>query len=257
LSLVSGNILEKMMRVGLFVTCLVDTMRPSIGFAAIKLLEAAGCEVVVPEQQTCCGQPGYNSGDRKSAEAMARKFLAEFETFDYVVLPSGSCAGMIRVHYPDLFKDDPALLARFTALGKRTYELTDFLVKVAKLEQVPGKFQGALTYHDSCSGLRELDVYKQPRALLAQMPGVTINEMVESTTCCGFGGTFSVKYGELSTRMADNKCQHIVATHADAIVGGDIGCLLNIEGRLRRNGDHATRVLHVAEVLSGIDKELP
>lgn len=243
------------MRVGFFVTCLVDSMRPRIGFAAIRLLEAAGCEVVVPEQQTCCGQPGYNSGDRKSARAMALKFLAEFEAFDYVVLPSGSCAGMIRVHYPDLLKDDPALLARITTLGRRTYELTDFLVNVASLKQVPGKFKGTLTYHDSCSGLRELDVYKQPRALLAMMPGVEMNEMVESTTCCGFGGTFSVKYGELSTRMADNKCQHIVAADAGAIVGGDLGCLLNIEGRLRRNGDSATRVLHVAEVLAETDPE--
>jgi len=245
------------MHVGLFVTCLVDTMRPHIGFATIKLLEAAGCEVIVPEQQTCCGQPGYNSGDRKSAEAMALKFLAEFEAFDYVVLPSGSCAGMIRVHYPDLFKDDPALLARITALGQRTYELTDFLVNIAKLKKVPGTFQGTLTYHDSCSGLRELDVYKQPRALLAKMPNVALHEMVESTTCCGFGGTFSVKYGELSTRMADNKCQHIEAAHAGAIVGGDLGCLLNIEGRLRRNGDHNTRVLHIAEVLSDSDLEAP
>lgn len=245
------------MHVGLFVTCLVDSMRPRIGFAAIKLLEAAGCKVIVPEQQTCCGQPGYNSGDRGSAGAMALKFLAEFEAFDYVVLPSGSCAGMIRVHYPDLFRNDPDLLERFTTLGRRTYELTDFLANIAKLEKMPGHFHGTLTYHDSCSGLRELDVYKQPRALLAAMPGVAINEMVESTTCCGFGGTFSVKYGELSTRMADNKCQHIVATHADAIVGGDLGCLLNIEGRLRRNGDHTTRVLHVAEVLSGLDKEAP
>jgi len=243
------------MRVGLFVTCLVDSMRPSIGFATIKLLEAAGCEVIVPKQQTCCGQPGYNSGDRKSAEAMALKFLGEFENFDYVVLPSGSCAGMISVHYPELFRNDLALQQRFTALGKRTHELTDFLVNIAKLENVPGNFKGTLTYHDSCSGLRELDVYKQPRELLAKMPGITINEMVESITCCGFGGTFSVKYGELSTRMADNKCQHIVSTHADAIVGGDLGCLLNIEGRLRRIGDHSTRVLHVAEVLSGIDKE--
>lgn len=243
------------MRVGLFVTCLVDTMRPRIGFAAIKLLEAAGCEVVVPERQTCCGQPGYNAGDRKAAEAMALKFLAEFEAFDYVVLPSGSCAGMIRVHYPDLFKDDPVLLGRITALGQRTYELTDFLVNVAKLEKIPGNFKGTLTYHDSCSGLRELDVYQQPRALLAKMPDVMVNEMVESTTCCGFGGTFSVKYGELSTRMADNKCGHIAATRAGAIVAGDLGCLLNIEGRLRRTGDHTTRVLHVAEVLAGMNPE--
>lgn len=241
------------MRVGLFVTCLVDSMRPRIGFATIRLLEAAGCEVIVPEQQTCCGQPGYNSGDRKSAEAMALKLLAEFESFDYVVLPSGSCGGMIRVHYPDLFRNDPALQARFIALGNRTYELTDFLLNIAKLDKVPGKFKGTLTYHDSCSGLRELDVYKQPRALLAKMPDVTLHEMVESTTCCGFGGTFAVKYGELSTRMADNKCRHIAATPADAIVGGDLGCLLNIEGRLRRNGDHSTRVLHVAEVLAGLE----
>jgi L-lactate dehydrogenase complex protein LldE len=242
------------MRVGLFVTCLVDTMRPRIGFATIKLLEAAGCEVVVPSQQTCCGQPGYNSGDRQSAIALAKKFLDEFEAFDYVVLPSGSCAGMVRVHYPELFRDDPALLERITAVGKRTYELTDFLTHIAKLEKIPGTFKGTLTYHDSCSGLRELDVYKQPRTLLEMMPDVSIHEMVESTTCCGFGGTFSVKYGELSTRMADNKCQHITDTHAGAIVGGDLGCLLNIEGRLRRNGDHTTRVLHVAEVLSGMDK---
>ena len=137
--------------------------------------------------------------------------------------------------------------------ARRTFELTDFLVNIAKLEHVPGDFNGTLTYHDSCSGLRELGVYPQPRALLAGMPAVKIQEMVESTTCCGFGGTFSVKYGELSTRMADNKCQHIADTHANAIVGGDLGCLLNIEGRLRRNGDHSTRVLHVAEVLAGPD----
>lgn len=244
------------MRVGLFVTCLVDAMRPNIGFATIKLLEAAGCEVIVPEQQTCCGQPGYNSGDRQSAEELALKVLAEFESFDYIVLPSGSCGGMIRVHYPDLFRNDSALQARFIALGNRTYELTDFLSNIAKLKMMPGNFKGAITYHDSCSGLRELDVYKQPRSLLATMPGVTLNEMVESTTCCGFGGTFAVKYGELSTRMADNKCKHITATQAGAIVGGDLGCLLNIEGRLRRNGDHTTRVLHVAEVLSGLDKDV-
>jgi L-lactate dehydrogenase complex protein LldE len=243
------------MRVGLFVTCLVDSMRPNIGFATIKLLETAGCEVVVPDNQTCCGQPGYNSGDRESAKKLALKFIAEFESFEYVVVPSGSCTGMIRVHYPELFSEDSALLARFTALGKRTYELTDFLANIAKLEKAPGNFQGTITYHDSCSGLRELDVYKQPRALLATMPQVSLNEMVESTTCCGFGGTFSVKYGEISTRMSDNKCQHITDTHADAIVGGDLGCLLNIEGRMRRNGDHKTRVLHVAEVLSGMDKE--
>jgi len=238
------------MRVGLFFTCLVDAMRPSIGFATVRLLEASGCEVIVPQTQTCCGQPGYNSGDRESSKALALKFLAEFESFDYVVAPSGSCAGMICIHYPKLFQDNPEVLARISPLCQRTYELTDFLVNVAKLENIPGKFQGTFTYHDSCSGLRELDIQKQPRALLAKIPGANLKEMVESTTCCGFGGAFSVKFGELSSRMADNKCTHIENADTDAIVGGDLGCLLNIEGRLRRRGNHTTKVLHIAEILA-------
>jgi L-lactate dehydrogenase complex protein LldE len=239
------------MRVGLFVTCLVDLMRPSIGFAALRLLEAAGCEVVVPPAQTCCGQPGYNSGDQKAAKALALKVLQEFDGCDYVVLPSGSCAGMIRVHYPALFKDDLAVIESIKRLSARTYELTDFLVNVAKLQNIPGNYSGSLTYHDSCSGLREMGVQAQPRALLARMPGVKLTEMRESTTCCGFGGTFSVKFGEISARMADNKCEHIAQTGAGAIVAGDLGCLMNIEGRLRRRGDLDTRVLHIAEVLVG------
>jgi L-lactate dehydrogenase complex protein LldE len=239
------------MRVGLFVTCLVDLMRPSIGFAALRLLEAAGCEVVVPPAQTCCGQPGYNSGDQQAAKTLALKVLQEFDGCDYVVLPSGSCAGMIRVHYPALFKDDQAVIESIKRLSARTYELTDFLVNVAKLQNIPGNYSGSLTYHDSCSGLREMGVQAQPRALLARMPGVKLTEMRESTTCCGFGGTFSVKFGEISTRMADNKCEHIDQTGADAIVAGDLGCLMNIEGRLRRRGDHQTKVWHIAEVLAG------
>jgi len=239
------------MRVGLFVTCLVDLMRPSIGFAALRLLEAAGCEVVVPPAQTCCGQPGYNSGDQKAAKALALKVLQEFDGCDYVVLPSGSCAGMIRVHYPALFKDDPVVIESIKRLSARTYELTDFLVNVAKLQNIPGSYSGSLTYHDSCSGLREMGVQAQPRALLARMPGVKLTEMRESTTCCGFGGTFSVKFGDISARMADNKCEHIAQTGAGAIVAGDLGCLMNIEGRLRRRGDLDTRVLHIAEILAG------
>jgi L-lactate dehydrogenase complex protein LldE len=239
------------MRVGLFVTCLVDLMRPSIGFAALRLLEAAGCEVVVPPAQTCCGQPGYNSGDRKAAKALALKVLQEFDGCDYVVLPSGSCAGMIRMHYPALFKDDPAVIESIKRLSARTYELTDFLVNVAKLQNIPGDYSGSLTYHDSCSGLREMGVQAQPRALLARMPGVKLTEMRESTTCCGFGGTFSVKFGDISARMADNKCEHIAQTGAGAIVAGDLGCLMNIEGRLRRRGDLQTKVWHIAEVLAG------
>ena len=239
------------MRVGFFATCLVDSMRPSIGFAAIKLLEAGGATVVVPPTQTCCGQPGYNSGDRAGAKALATKLVAEFEDCDYLVAPSGSCSGMIKTHYGDLFRDDPAMLSRVEALSAKTFELTDFLVSVLKLDRVPGSFAGTVTYHDSCSGLREMGVKRQPRALLAKIPGVKLVEMTESETCCGFGGTFAIKFGEISARLADNKCRDIASTGADAIVLGDLGCMLNIEGRLRRRGDMKTRVLHVAEVLAG------
>ncbi len=238
------------MRVGLFVTCLVDLMRPRIGFAALKLLRAAGADVVVPRAQTCCGQPGYNAGDNAAARNLALKLAREFADCDYVVTPSGSCAGMLRVHYPALFRDD-ARAGDIERLAEKTHELTDFLARVARLERVPGDFTGTLAYHDSCSGLRELGVKTQPRALLARMPGVRLVEMAESETCCGFGGTFSVKFGDIATRMADNKCRHIRASGAEAVVAGDLGCLLHIEGRLRRLGDTRTRVLHVTEVLAG------
>ncbi len=239
------------MRVGFFVTCLVDLMRPSIGFAALKLLEAGGADVYVPPGQTCCGQPAYNSGDRADTIALARKVVAEFEGCDYLVAPSGSCSGMIRTHYPELFADDPAMLARVQALAARTHELTDFLVDVLKLDRVPGRFRGRITYHDSCAGLREMGVKAQPRALLAKMEGVELTEMAECEMCCGFGGTFSIKFGEISARLADNKCQHVQNAGVDAVVLGDLGCMLNIEGRLRRRGDAKTQVLHVAEVLAG------
>lgn len=239
------------MRVGLFVTCLVDLVRPRIGFAALELLEAAGCEVSVPPSQTCCGQPGWNSGHRPSGRALAEKVIAEFEPFDYVVAPSGSCAGMIKRHYPELFVGEGAWLARAEALAAKTFELTDFLVNVAPLERVPGRFAGTVAYHDSCSGLRELGVKEQPRALLARVRDLTLREMKDSEVCCGFGGTFSIKFGEISAAMAQTKCDRIRESGADAVVLGDLGCMLNIEGRLRRTGDEHTRVLHVAEVLAG------
>jgi L-lactate dehydrogenase complex protein LldE len=237
------------MKVGLFVTCLVDLVRPNIGFATLELLENAGCEVIVPETQTCCGQPGYNSGARASARALARKVLAEFRGCDYIVAPSGSCSGQVKVHYvEDLFRGEPEH-AQFEQLAAKWYELSDFLVNVLKIDSVPGRFEGALTYHDSCAGLRELGVKAQPRALL-QKTGATIAEMAECEKCCGFGGTFSVKLGDISTRMAANKCVNIRHSGARTVVGGDLGCLLNIEGRLRREGDMQTRVLHFAEVLA-------
>lgn len=240
------------MRVGLFVTCLVDLMRPRIGFAALQLLEAAGCEVVVPEAQTCCGQPGYNSGDRASAVALARKAAREFADCEYVVVPSGSCAGMMRSHYPDLLKDVPqAEQEALRELAERTYELTDFLVNVAHYTNKSKSSIKSITYHDSCSGLRELGIKQQPRALLAQVEGAALREMNECEQCCGFGGTFAVKYGDISAHIAERKCENIAASGADAVVLGDLGCMLNIEGRLRRRGDAKTQVLHVAEVLAG------
>jgi L-lactate dehydrogenase complex protein LldE len=239
------------MRVALFVTCLVDMMRPSIGFATIRLLEAAGCEVVVPETQTCCGQPAFNSGDRASAALLAKKVVAEFEGYDYVVAPSGSCADQIRNEYPGLLSDEPDWHRRAVALSPRVYELTDFLANVARLEILPGDFRGSVTYHDSCAGLRSLGIRRQPRDLLARMPGVELREMPGAEECCGFGGTFSVKFGEISAAIAEKKCANAATTGADAIVGGDLGCLLNIEGKLRRMGDERTQVLHVAEILAG------
>lgn len=240
------------MRVGLFVTCLVDLMRPSVGFAAIKLLEAAGCQVIVPASQTCCGQPAWNSGDRATTRALAQKWLKEFERCEYVVVPSGSCAGMIRVHYRDLFQDDPELDDRVQKLAANTYELTEFLTRIRPLKDVPGQYDGVITYHDACSGLRELGVKQQPRQLLKKTPGLAIKESPACEECCGFGGAFSVKFGEISASIAERKCQAIHATEAGAVVAGDVGCLLNIEGKLTRMNDTRTKVLHVAEVLAGV-----
>jgi len=239
------------MKVGLFVTCLVDMVRPNIGFATLKLLEDAGCEVVVPAAQTCCGQPGYNSGARAISQQLARKVLAEFKDCDFVVAPSGSCSGQVKVHYvEDLFHDAPDL-GEFKKLAAKWFELSDFLINVLKVDNLPGEYAGTVTYHDSCSGLRELGIKSQPRALLAKT-GCELAEMNDAEKCCGFGGTFSIKLGEISTRMAENKCVNIAASGAGAIVGGDLGCLLNIEGRLRRNGDDRTKVYHFAEVAAGM-----
>ncbi len=239
------------MRVGFFVTCLVDLMRPSVGFAALELLQAAGAEVYVPPAQTCCGQPAYNAGDRASAQALARRVVDAFDDCDYLVAPSGSCAGMIATHYAELLADDAAYRARASALAARTQELTRFLVDVMHVAQVPGRYRGTVTYHDCCAGLREMGVKAQPRVLLSGVAGLALKEMPECETCCGFGGSFAVKFGDIATRLADNKCQHIESCGVDAVVLGDVGCMLNIEGRMRRRGDAVTRVLHVAEVLAG------
>ena len=246
------------LQVGLFVTCLVDLYRPSTGFAAVRLLESAGCEVEVPPGQTCCGQPAFNNGDSATARAIARSIIESFEGFDHVVAPSGSCAGMLRRHLPELFADDAPWRERAERLAARVHELTSFLADVcgaAAVERLRGttapRGVRSATYHDSCSGLRELGVREQPRRLLAAVDGLDLVEMRDAEVCCGFGGTFCVKYPGISGRMVSEKVENVAAAGADAVLAGDIGCLLNIAGRLGREG-RRVRVFHVAEVLAGL-----
>jgi L-lactate dehydrogenase complex protein LldE len=238
-------------RVGLFVTCLVDLVRPSVGFAAVKLLEQAGCEVEVP-MQTCCGQPAWNSGADKHAADLARATIAAFEPFDYVVAPSGSCAGVIKRHYPEVLANDARWLTRARALAAKTHELISFLVNMRGMKHVEAQCAVRACYHDSCSSLREMRVRDQPRELLASVDGLSLTELKEPEVCCGFGGLFSVKYPEISERMADDKIADAQSTGAELMLGGDLGCLLHLKGRMHRKGIKM-RVRHVAEVLAGTD----
>ncbi len=238
-------------KVALFVTCLVDLFRPSVGFAAVKLIEDAGCEVVVPPAQTCCGQPAFNSGDRKDAAALAMKVIAAFEGFDHLVAPSGSCAGQIRAHYPELFDDGDPWKARAEALAAKSHELVSFLVDVLGVTSTGAAFDGTVTYHDSCSGLRELGIQAQPRKLLAAVDGLTLTEMKDTDVCCGFGGAFAVKYPDLSGAIVDKKTVNVEESGAETLLAGDMGCLMNIAGRLSRKGSRV-KVRHVAEVLAGM-----
>lgn len=241
-------------RVGLFVTCLVDLIRPQIGFAAVKLLEAAGCDVEVPSAQTCCGQPAWNSGDDRHAADIARQVVDAFETFDYAVAPSGSCAGMLRQHYPEILALDARYAPRARALAAKSHELVSFLVNVRGMKRVEAQCQARVCYHDSCSSLREMRVKDEPRTLLSTVDGISIAELKEPEVCCGFGGLFAVKYPEISERMADDKIADVTATGADMLTGGDLGCLLHLAGRMERTGT-PLRVRHVAEILAGMAGE--
>lgn len=237
--------------VGLFVTCLVDLFRPSVGFATIKLLEDAGARVEAPTSQTCCGQPAYNSGDRADAKDIAAQVIETFERFDYVVAPSGSCAGMLKLHYPELLANDRGFATRARALAAKTYELTSFLVEVLGVDRVDARFAAVATWHDSCSALRELKLRDAPRLLLKSVKGLSLIEMEETEICCGFGGTFSVKYPGIANAMAQSKTRNIVGSGADCLLAGDLGCLLHIAGKLSREGS-AVECRHVAEVLAGM-----
>jgi L-lactate dehydrogenase complex protein LldE len=236
-------------RVALFVTCLVDLFRPSVGFAAVKLLEDAGCTVEVPPLQVCCGQPAYNSGDRVTTRAMAAQVIAAFEGYEAVVAPSGSCGGMLAHHFPGLFDDDPAMKARAEDLAARSHELTSFLVDVLGVTSIAARYDGAVTYHDSCSGLRELGIKQQPRRLLGSVKGLALREMSTPEVCCGFGGTFCVKYPDISNAMVGEKSADVAGSGAGTLLAGDLGCLLNMAGKLQRDGS-AVKVRHVAEVLA-------
>ncbi len=237
-------------RVGLFVTCLVDAIRPGIGFAAIELLEEAGCVVEVPQQQTCCGQPAFNSGDDAATATLARQTIAAFEGYDYVVLPSGSCAGTIRHGYPELLAGDPEWGPRAAALAAKTHEITSFLVDVMGFRPEGRQLPASATYHDSCSGLRELGVAAQPRALLSAVEGLEIRPLEGNDVCCGFGGTFCVKYPAISNGIVTEKAETIERTGADLLLAGDLGCLMNMAGKLHRRGAK-TRCFHTIEVLTG------
>lgn len=239
------------MRVALFATCLVDFMRPSVGFAAVQLLQQAGCEVDVPLAQTCCGQPAWNNGDAANARKLARQMIDVFEGYDHVIVPSGSCAGMLRHHYPTVLAEDSDYSERANQLADRCHELTGFLVDVLGVTSTGAVFDGRLTWHDSCSCLREMQVSRQPRQLLQALQGCELIELPDNEVCCGFGGTFCVKFPEISTRMVTDKVDAIVATGASTVAAADLGCLMNIAGRISRR-ELPIRVFHVAELLAGM-----
>jgi L-lactate dehydrogenase complex protein LldE len=247
---------EQRPRVGLFVTCLVDLFRPSVGMAAARLIEAAGCDVFVPRDQTCCGQPAFNSGDRSNAKAIAAQTISAFDGCDYIVVPSGSCAGMLKAHYPELIEGNPDAEEKAHHFSNRVHELVSFLIDVRGLSEVPGAFTGTVTYHDSCSGLRELGIKNQPRKLLTSIKGLSLSEMPECEICCGFGGAFSVKFPDISNAMVEKKTASIAAAEPDLVLAGDLGCLMNMAGKLKRQGRNIA-CRHVAEVLAGELDEAP
>lgn len=243
-------------RVGLFVTCLVNTMRPSVGFASLKLLEQAGCKVEVPESQSCCGQPAFNSGDDEGTRQIAYRTIAQFEDFDYLVVPSGSCAAMIKKNFVEIFKDQPNWQLRAQKLANITHELLSFLVDICDYTPESVTLDGSYTYHDSCSGYRSLGVYQQPRKMLAEVSGLSHKPLNAHAECCGFGGTFCVKYSDISNEIVSEKTENILATQADYLLGGDMGCLMNMAGKLNRQGHHKIKALHTAEVLAGLAEQV-
>jgi L-lactate dehydrogenase complex protein LldE len=238
------------MRVGLFVTCLVDQMWSSIGTSTLAVLKRAGCEVEFDERQTCCGQPAFNTGYRREARRLAERFieLCEASGVAAVVSPSGSCTAMVH-HYPALFPDHEEWRRRAAVIAARTFELSSFLVRVLKVEDVGARFAGRVTWHDACHGLRDLNIHSEPRRLISRVREAEFVELENADACCGFGGTFSVKYPEISAAILDQKIEAIERSGVDAVVSGDASCLMQIGGRLSRLGSRV-RVMHLAELLA-------
>ncbi len=236
-------------RVSLFVTCIIDQLFPKVGMAMVDVLERIGYSIDFPEQQTCCGQPAFNSGYREEAAQVARHFLDTFRDAEYVVIPSGSCTSMITHHYEELFAGDPEYLAAARALSPRVWEFSKFLLEVARVEDVGARMDAVVTFHDSCHGLRELQIKDGPRRLLSRVRGLELREMDPSDECCGFGGTFSVKFAELSGAMGRTKMEAILRTGAEAVVGIDSSCLMHIDGVIKKN-KIPLQTMHIADVLA-------
>ncbi|BAU26702.1 L-lactate dehydrogenase complex protein LldE [Aneurinibacillus soli] len=236
------------MKVSIFITCLSDAIYPRVGEAMSRLLARQGVKLHFPETQTCCGQPAFNSGYWDEARASAKTLLDAFEDSDFVVSPSGSCTGMIHHYYPQLFKDDPAMLKRAEAFIEKTYEFSQFLVGVLGVTDVGAYFPHKVTYHPSCHGSRLLGIKDEPRTLLENVKGMEFVPLPFAEDCCGFGGTFAIKMSEISGAMVEEKANHVLETDAEVLVGMDMGCLMNISGRLSREGK-PVRVMHIAELL--------
>jgi L-lactate dehydrogenase complex protein LldE len=238
------------MKISLFVTCLVDQVWSNVGVSAVDVLRRVGCEVQFDVRQTCCGQPAFNTGYRKEARLVAEQFINVFEGHDSdaIVSPSGSCTAMVH-HFPELFADDESWRKRAEAVAARTYELSSFLVRVLQIEDVGASWSGRLTWHDACHGLRDLNLKSEPRALIKNVRGAEFVELSNADSCCGFGGTFSVKYPEISVAILDQKIDAIERAEVQAVVSGDASCLMQIGGRLSRKGLNV-RVMHLAELLA-------
>ena len=236
--------------VTLFIQCLVDGIYPEVGEAMVAIFRKLGIKLTCPTQQTCCGQPAFNTGYHGEARVAARRFIDIFESADAIVCPSGSCVTMVRYHYPQLFADDAAWLPRANHVAAKTFELTEYLVDILGVDDLGARFDGVVTYHDSCHLLRNLRIKEQPRRLLNKIFGAEFIEMNDSDRCCGFGGSFSFKYGDISAAMAADKVKNIIASGADTVVGCDMGCLMNIQGRLSRRRS-SIKTMHIAQLLAG------